>query len=426
LKSLKLNRTYVFIGISSIALVIVLIIQVNWIIQTAEIKEQLFNEKANIVLAKTAEALSENTNTCKSISENTQPSADIVIGSCQKTELCITNSEIRSIDSVFKHFMNYYNFYIDYSFVLVKPSPFRMASEENPHGNVYNRRLAEVVSKNGAELVMILPDKDQFIMDEMGTPFISSVILILVVLVMFWRTVLSLMKEKRISEHTTEFLNNMTHEFKTPLTNIGLAGKMLLKDPAVKQEDKLRHYTGIILDENEKLRLQVEQMLSMTALERGEIKLQKTELDMHQLIRDAVKYMGIQLENSHGEVKLNLDAEKFVVIADKTHLTSAICNLIDNAVKYSKGKPELCITTSNHEQDLLIRVSDKGIGIEKEYQERVFDKFFRVPTGNVHDVKGFGLGLAYIKKVIELHDGLIELVSEKEHGTEFTLTIEHA
>jgi two-component system phosphate regulon sensor histidine kinase PhoR len=263
-------------------------------------------------------------------------------------------------------------------------------------------------------------------MDEMGTPFISSVILIIVVLVMFWRTVLSLMKEKRISEHTTEFLNNMTHEFKTPLTNIGLAGKMILKDPAVKQEEKLRHYTEIILDENEKLRLQVEQMLSMTALERGEIKLQKTELDMHQLIRDAVKYMGIQLENSHGEMKLNLDAEKFVVIGDKTHLTSALCNLIDNAVKYSRGKPELCITTSNHEQDLLIRVSDKGIGIEKEYQERVFNKFFRVPTGNVHDVKGFGLGLAYIKKVIELHDGLIELVSEKEEGTEFTLTIEHA
>lgn len=338
----------------------------------------------------------------------------------------MTNNEIRAIDSVFKHFMNYYNFYIDYSFVLVKPSPFKLKNEENLHGNIYNKRLEEVVSKNGAELVLILPDKDQFIMDEMGTPFISSVVLILVVLVLFWRTVLSLMKEKRISEHTTEFLNNMTHEFKTPLTNIGLAGKMILKDPLVKQEDKLRHYTGIILDENEKLRLQVEQMLSMTALERGEIKLQKTELDMHQLIRDAVKYMGIQLENSHGEVKLNLDAEKFVVIGDKTHLTSVICNLIDNAVKYSKGTPELCITTSNAEQDLLIRVSDKGIGIEKEFQERVFDKFFRVPTGNIHDVKGFGLGLAYIKKVIELHDGIIELVSEKEQGTEFTLTIEHA
>jgi two-component system, OmpR family, phosphate regulon sensor histidine kinase PhoR len=406
--------------------VIVLFIQVNWILETAEIKEELFNDKANMVLAKTAEALSADVQACKSISDTTQASGDIVINSCQSTEICITNSEIRTIDSIFKRFMNYYNFYIDYSFVLVKPSPFRLKINENFKSNVYNKRLEEVVTKNGAELVLILPDKNQFIMDEMGTPFISSVVLILVVLVLFWRTVLSLMKEKRISEHTTEFLNNMTHEFKTPLTNIGLAGKMILKEASLKHEDKVRHYSGIILDENEKLRLQVEQMLSMTALERGEIRLQKTEVDMHELIRDAIKYMGIQLENKHGNVILNLDAEKFVVMGDKTHLTSALCNLIDNAVKYSRGKPELNILTSNSDQDILIRVSDKGIGIEKEYQEKVFDKFFRVPTGDVHNVKGFGLGLAYIKKVMELHDGLIELVSEKEQGTAFTLTIEHA
>ena len=230
------------------------------------------------------------------------------------------------------------------------------------------------------------------------------------------------MKEKKISEHTTDFLNNMTHEFKTPLTNIALAGKMIIKDPAVNPEDKIKHYSEIILEENEKLRLQVEQVLSMTALERGEIPLQKTELDFHELIHESLKYISIQIENKQGNIKLNLDAERPVVMGDRTHLTNALCNLVDNAIKYSREKPELTIQTSNTGQNLIVVISDEGIGIEKEYQKKVFDKFFRVPTGDVHDVKGFGLGLAYIKKIVELHGGTIELQSEKGKGTTFTIT----
>jgi len=433
---MKLNRTYLFITISSIALVIVLIIQVNWIFETATIKEELFNEKANMVLAKTAEAVSSDKETCKSIENNNQASGSIVINACKSTEICISNSEIRKIDSLFKHFMRFYNFYIDYSFVVVKPIPFKLKNESGIKNNVYNKRLAEVVSMNGAELLLIFPEKNKFIMDEMGTTFISSVVLIVVVLVMFWRTVLSLMKEKKISEHTTDFLNNMTHEFKTPLTNIALAGKMILKDSNIQQEEKIKHYSGIILEENEKLRLQVEQMLSMTALERGEIPLQKTELDFHELISDSLKCISIQIDNKQGNLKLNLDAEKIVVTGDKTHLTNALCNLIDNAIKYSKEKPEILIQTSNAGDNIVVVISDKGIGIEKEYYRKIFDKFFRIPTGDVHDVKGFGLGLAYIKKIIELHNGTIGLQSEKEKdlsagsgnqaGTTFTITLPNA
>jgi two-component system, OmpR family, phosphate regulon sensor histidine kinase PhoR len=260
----------------------------------------------------------------------------------------------------------------------------------------------------------------------MGTMFITSVILILVVLVMFWRTIRLLMKEKEISEHTTDFLNNMTHEFKTPLTNIALAGKMMVRDSTIGQEEKIRHYSAIILEENEKLSHQVEQVLSMTALERGEIPLQKAELNFHDLIHDSVKHIGIQIESRHGSILLNLLADNFMVKGDKTHLTNALCNLVDNAIKYSKEKPELRIQTSNRDGYLIVTVSDKGIGIENEYQKKVFDKFFRVPTGDVHDVKGFGLGLAYVRKIIELHGGSIELVSEKGRGTTFTITLPNA
>jgi two-component system phosphate regulon sensor histidine kinase PhoR len=405
---MKLNRTYLFIAASSLALIILLIIQVNWILQTAKIKEELFNEKANMVLSRTADALSADAETCKNM------------------ERCMGENEIHKIDSLFLHYMKFYNFHIDYSFQVVPPNAYTVQNKPEITANVYNKRLDEVVSKNGLELKLIFPKKEQFVIAEMGTMFITSVVLILVVLVMFWQTVLSLTKEKKIWEHTTEFLNNMTHEFKTPLTNIALAGKMILKGLNIKQEDKVKHYSGIILEENKKLQLQVEQVLSMTALERGEIPLHKTELDFHELIHEALKHIDIQLEHKHGSVKLNLHADRFVVMGDRTHLTNALRNLMDNAIKYCKKKPEITIETYNIDKNLIVVVADKGIGIKKEYQTKVFDKFFRVSTNDVHDVKGFGLGLAYIKKIVELHGGDIALTSGKEKGTTFTITLPNA
>jgi two-component system phosphate regulon sensor histidine kinase PhoR len=408
-------RSYPFVAVSSIALVVLLVIQVNWILETAKVKEQLFTEKANMVLTRTSEAFS--------AYKKTHGASSV-------------KNERHQIDSLLSHYMQFYNFHIDYSFEMIS------CAFPNTNGTVsitaltptqpacYQKSLEDAANTNGMELKLVFPEKEQFIMEEMGILFIASVILIIVVLVMFWRTILSLMKEKQLSEHTRDFLNNMTHEFKTPLTNIALAGKMIIKDPVIKQEDKIKHYSGIILEENEKLRLQVEQVLSMTALERGEIPLQKTELDVHQLIHDAVKCIRIQIEHRQGNLKLKLDAEQCIIMGDRTHLTNALCNLIDNAIKYSNGKPELSIQTSNSGENLVIAISDKGIGIDPKYREKVFDKYFRVPTGDVHDVKGFGLGLAYVKKIVELHQGKLELESEKgeglpagQAGTTFTITL---
>ncbi|MES2763054.1 MAG: HAMP domain-containing sensor histidine kinase [Bacteroidota bacterium] len=419
---MKLNRTYLFIGISSLALLMVLVIQVNWIYEAADVKEKIFNEKANMVLSKTADALTKDTSTVKSLKNG------------------VSVSEKRKIDSLFNYYMKAYNIEIKYSFS-IKPFVPTFKNEAtiqnelkmNPGEGCYQTCVTETspesgkgsVSKNGIDLQLVFPDKDEFIMAEMGIPFISSVLLIVIVLITFWRTALSLMKEKQISEHTTDFLNNMTHEFKTPLTNISLAGKMMVKDANINQEDKVRHYSGIILEENEKLRLQVEQVLSMTALERGEIPLRKTDLDVHQLINDCLKCMSVQIEDKHVRVISDLAAENFVIYADKTHVTNAICNLIDNALKYSSPEPELQIQTFNKDGKFILTVSDNGIGIEEEYQKKVFEKFFRVPTGNVHDVKGFGLGLTYIKSIIEMHGGSIELQSETGKGTVFIIRLPH-
>jgi len=341
--------------------------------------------------------------------------------------------EMHTIDSLFAHYMKFYNFHIDYSFDVMKPAPATASNAADYANYIYNKLLGDPSGTSGFELKLSFPEKKQYIIAEMGTMFITSVILILVVMILFWRTVLSLMKEKKISEHTTDFLNNMTHEFKTPLTNIALAGRMMIKDSSMQQEEKIKHYSAIILEENEKLRLQVEQVLGMTALERGEIPLRKTELDVHVLLRDVAKSLGLQIENRKGSLNLNLDAERFVIMGDQPHLANAFSNLIDNAIKYSPGKPDLSVHTFNSDSDLIITVSDKGLGIEKEFQKKVFDKFFRVPTGDVHDVKGFGLGLAYTKTIIELHGGTIEIQSENnksstglQQGTTFTITLPNA
>lgn len=424
---MKLDRTYIFVALSSIALLLVLAIQVNYLLNTAQIKEQLFNEKANMVLDRTAQALSNDTVTIKNYS------------------LAGSENETKKIDSLFNHFLKIYNFHINYYFELKSISApqnltipnFSIKREKSSDDVViatikntneeevgcYQTCLPAGGEGDKMELKLILPDKAQFIRAEMGMPFITSVLLILLVLIMSWRTIMSLLKEKKISEHTTDFLNNMTHEFKTPLTNIALAGKMMLRENNILQEAKIKHYSGIILEENDKLRLQVEQVLSMTALERGEIPLQMKELDLHELISHSLKGMGLQIEHNDGNVNIDLEAEHFEIMGDKNHLTNSISNLVDNAIKYSRTVPELSVRTYNAGPNLMLIISDKGIGIDKEYQKKVFEKFFRVPTGDIHDVKGFGLGLAYVQKIILLHGGSLTLQSKKGEGTTFTISL---
>lgn len=402
---MKFNRPYVFIVISSLALIIVLVIQISWLFRTARIKEELFNEKANMVLTRTAEALSSDTQACRNL------------------EAGVEAAEIRKIDSLFVHYMTFYNFHIAYSFEVIRPDPFGIRQKGAFSNNVYNKRLDEMVSQNGLELKLTFPDKKQFLIAEMGPMFITSVVLILVVLILFWRTVLSLIKQKEVLEHTTEFLNNMTHEFKTPLTNIALAGRMIAKEQTMHSEEKLRHYSAIILEENEKLKLQVEHVLSMSALESGDMVLQKTESDLHLLIEASVKCIGMQIEHRKGHVVTALEAEHMVIMGDKVHLTNLLCNVLDNAIKYSPQEPELAIRTYNKDSYIVLEIRDQGIGISREYHQKVFDKFFRVPTGDVHEVKGFGMGLAYVKKVVELHGGTCALQSEAGKGTCITISL---
>lgn len=402
---MKINRTYLIIAISSIAVLCVLLIQVHWMIKTANVKEELFNEKANMVLSKTAAALSADKETCRQM------------------QTCIGENEMNITDSLFSNAMDFYNFKSPYSFEVVKPGAVTSNTNIDLHSDVYKKRLEEEEQSSGLELNLFLPQKKQFILAEMGPVFVTSIILLVVILLLFWQTTYSLLKEKRIAAQTTDFLNNITHELSTPLTNISLAGKMISKEAGVKGESRIQQYSEIILTENEKLKHQVEQVLSINAFERNHLQLRSIAFDAHDIIEKMLQTFNLQLEVKNGKMDVALSAEKHVISGDKEHFAHAICNILDNAIKYSEGVPDLVVSTSNVNSFLKIAIADKGIGIPKEYQKKVFEKYFRVPTGDVHDVKGFGLGLAYVKRVVELHQGKIDLLSMKGNGTMITIQL---
>lgn len=414
---MKKQNSFLIISISSIALLIVLIIQVNWILETARIKEEMFNEKANMVLSRTTEALCEDKETC------------MRIGSCIEMEEDKTYTanlganDIRKIDSLFNYYMKYYNLHIDYEYVFEKEDSRAKETKNALMSNVFYKQMDEMTNLNGLDLKLILPDKKQYIIAEMGSMFLTSVILILVVIALFWRTVLSLLKEKRIADHTVDFLNNMTHEFKTPLTNIALAGKMILKESDLKEESKFKHYSEIILAENDKLRNQVEQVLGMTALERDDLPMRKESLNLHDLLNDILKCMSVQFEENNVQLNVNFQATSLQIKADKAHLSNAICNLIDNAIKYSKDNLSLKISTFNQGDSIALLIEDTGIGIQKDHLKLIFDKYYRISTGDIHNVKGFGLGLTYVKKIIDLHMGQIQVRSDIGVGTQFMITL---
>jgi two-component system phosphate regulon sensor histidine kinase PhoR len=223
--------------------------------------------------------------------------------------------------------------------------------------------------------------------------------------------------------HTNDFINNMSHEFKTPLSNISLAAKMIVKQNLSNNEQKIQHYTDIILDENEKLNQQINAVLNLNALERDEVLVNKKLCNFHQLIDMAIKNMYMQIEHNNAKVDVRFNAQNFNVIGDKFQLVAVVCNLIDNALKYANNEAFIKIETLNNKQKLVIVVSDHGIGIPNEYHQKVFEKYFRVPDNDIHKVKGFGLGLAYIKKIVEMHQGNIHLNSQLAKGTTFIITL---
>lgn len=262
------------------------------------------------------------------------------------------------------------------------------------------------------------PNKESYLVSQMGIWLFSSAILLIVV-IFFSYTMFVILKQKRLSEITTDFINNMTHEFKTPISTISLSSEVLMKPGIMESPGRLQKYSTIIYEENNRLKNMVERLLQMATLDQADFELNKKETDVHESIRQSIERFNLALNEKQGDLSFDLNAKESSIYADKVHLSNIIANLIDNAIKYSNEKPVININTQNIKNGILINVKDNGIGMSKEAQKQVFNKFYRVPTGNQHDVKGFGLGLNYVKIMVEAHKGSITLESELGKGSRF-------
>ena len=272
-------------------------------------------------------------------------------------------------------------------------------------------------------LFVSFPNKNSAIISNLSATLASSIGLLLVLVFIFSYTLYAILKQKKLSEMKTDFINNMTHEFKTPVATIMIASEAL-KDPEVTADKaRLKRLAGIIYDENVRLGNHIERVLSIARLEKGELKMENTEVDVNDLIVIVLDSMELQLQKRNAIINVHTDAEHAIVYGDELHLSNVIYNLIDNANKYSSDTPEISITTRNMGKNLIIEIADKGIGMTKEQSKRIFDQFYRVPTGNLHDVKGFGLGLNYVQDIIKKLNGTVKVSSEKDRGTTFEISL---
>jgi two-component system phosphate regulon sensor histidine kinase PhoR len=303
--------------------------------------------------------------------------------------------------------------------VSMKHESFNKAALLDPKVSFHFELFPDDLNAHPDFLLLYFPHEKQYLLGQVWPLVLISIILIIIIILSFIYTLIMYFRQGKLSELKTDFINNMTHEFKTPVSTISLACEALNDKDIQKSEELYQAYINIISEENRRLGLMAERILQSAALEKGDLVLHKEHIDLHEVLNEVIRNIGIQIEIKDGQIIKDFHAKNSLVEADRMHLVNVVQNLLDNANKYTPVRPHIIVSTRDASQGLEFSIQDNGIGISKADQKKIFDKLYRVPEGNIHNFKGFGLGLSYVKTVVESHGGNVKLESELKKGTKF-------
>jgi len=413
----KINKHIILFASTFVFLLLLLYIQIDTLIQTAETEKRHFAQSVKLSLNLAAEQISKDRQMCSNVKSCLMNKESAVIEQLRKKEWA-------NVDSIIKHNLDLYDIDLAYEFEIITEnndldtSKFDLSSEI-----CFAESLDIGLHQAGVNLRVRFPEKNKFIVKRISTMFVSSILLILLLTASFITALRLYLKEKSIAEKTRDFVNNMTHEFKTPIANIGFANHRIQNSKDIKLPEKLINYTEIIEKEKSKLQNQVNEILNVAYVEDYSNDDNFENIDIQPLITEAVESIKLAVSEKNGIVQYQNNAELTTAKGNRIHLLNSITNLLDNAYKYSNGNLKIDIKTYNKEQNIVIEISDNGIGICAKDQKSIFDKYYRVPTGDIHNIKGFGIGLTYVKAVVEQHHGKIELKSSEGKGCNFKISL---
>ena len=414
----NLIRRLLLLG--ALAIIGIISIQSYWLLKTWDLKDKEFDQTVHIMLRHVAEDVAE-------FHKTELPKTELIQRQSSNYYAVNVNSPINASvleDFLYQEMENHslntnfeYAVYDCFSKDLIYGNYCEMGEQTEKQA-----KSEELPTLENLEYYFVVrfPSRESFLLSNMNMTLAFAAIAICSVL-FFLYSIWVIVKQKRLSELQRDFINNMTHEFKTPISSIKIAADVLAKDPMVQDNTRLSNYSKIIIDQNQRLNDQVEKVLNIARLEKDNLELKKEEFDITVELRNIVENEKIKLKE--GQLTYDLVDSQVLMNADKLHFTNVISNILDNAVKYSKEEPEVHMSMTQKGNKIRIAIADKGIGIPKEQIKEVFDKFYRVSTGDIHDVKGFGLGLFYVKNISLAHGWIPKLESELGKGTTFTLDI---
>jgi two-component system phosphate regulon sensor histidine kinase PhoR len=410
----KFDKQTILASLTFLALLLLTAIQVNYITRSARLEEQNFKHRVMMALNGTRSEMGRRVPSCNNMETY------LCGGTCPTLIREKTKAEV---DSIIRSNLNIYNIDLDYTFQITDSETTRQKARIfGP--NCYLQSLNGLLQRNGIQLRLQFPDRNQFLLAQIGGLSALSILFISFVMVSFFLTQRLFRREKSQKQHTHDFINNMIHEFQTPLANVKLATNLITKSYNPGKNEKLKDYLGIISKENNKIQEHVEEILRVACDAKTDCS--NEIVSIHKLVREISDSYKLKIKELNGSIDLSLLAQNDLIKCERVHVNMMVSNLLDNAIKYSGEKPQINLRTSNNNNNIIFEITDKGIGINKTNQSQIFNRYFRVSTGNIHNTKGFGLGLTFVKQVAENAGGKISVNSKPGKGSTFTIVLPNA